>query len=115
MVAISALVLAGCTHEVDERVMPDMPCDTAVVTWSITIEPLLQTHCALPACHVSGGNGTGDFTTYAGVLSQVSSGKLLKAVQRLPGAIPMPPDGSTIPACDIARLRIWVGMGAPEN
>lgn len=96
-------------------VQPTMPCDTTAVTWSLTIVPLLQTHCALPTCHVSGGNGTGNFTTYAGVMTQVDNGKLLKAVQHLPGAIPMPPDGSMIPACDIARLQAWVNAGAEEN
>ena len=112
--AIVPLFIA-CSHDVDDVLPPLVLCDTSAVTWSATIVPILQTRCALPTCHVPGGNGTGNFTTYAGVLTHVENGKLLNAVQHLPGALPMPPDGATIPECDIQALVTWVNDGAFEN
>lgn len=112
---IALLCLCACQHRADELLPPATPCNTGEVTWSGTVMPILQTRCALPTCHVVGGNGTGDLTSYGGVLPQVQNGKLLKAVQHLPGAIPMPPDGNMIPACEIAALVEWVNNGAPEN
>lgn len=112
----SLTVFCGCRHADDDVVAPaPEACDTSAVTYSGRIVPIMQARCALPGCHVQGGNGTGNFTTYAGVLSQVQNGNLVSAVQRTAGAIPMPPDGSMIPACDIAAIVAWVNAGAPEN
>lgn len=109
------VLLGGCRHGENELVEPGMPCDTTAVSYAADIVPLLQQHCALPECHVPGGDGTGDFTTYAGVLGQVPDGDLLQSIQYLPGAIPMPPSGNSIPACDIAYVIAWVNAGAQEN
>jgi len=110
-----AIVLAACKHDPQEMVTPVEECDTTEVAYSSAIVPILQTSCALPVCHVPGGNGTGDFTNYAGLHSQVVNGNLVPAVQRTSGAIPMPPDGSMLPECDILRIVAWVNAGAQEN
>jgi hypothetical protein len=112
---MAALLLAACTHDPDELIVPPVVCDTSNVTWSSTIVPILQTHCAIADCHVTGGDGTGNFTTYAGVMTQVTNGKLANAVQHLPGAIPMPPSGIPIPQCDIEAMVAWINGGAEEN
>jgi hypothetical protein len=112
---VLALSLLACRHEGDLATPAEAPCDTTDVTYSGTIAPLMQTRCALPDCHVSGGDGTGDFTTYEGVLSQVSDGDLVASVQQTSGSIPMPPDSPPIPACEIAAIIAWVNSGAPEN
>jgi len=109
------LPMLSCRHAAEELVRPDVPCDTASVTYVADIVPILQQHCALADCHVSGGDGTGDFSTYAGLLPQVQNGNLLQAVQHLPGAIPMPPSGDLIPTCDMAFIVAWVNSGAEEN
>lgn len=109
------VLLVACRHNPDELVTPVADCDTDSVTYMLTILPMVQMRCALPGCHVSGGNGTGNFTTYTGLRSQVDNGKLVPAVQHTPGAIPMPPDGSMIPDCEIQRIVGWVNAGALEN
>ncbi len=109
------VVMLGCRHGRDDIVQPEMLCDTANVAYMADIVPILQSRCAIADCHVPGGDGTGDFTTYAGLLSQVQNGNLLQAVQHLPGAIPMPPSGEVIPTCEIAHIVAWVNAGAEEN
>ncbi len=108
------LFLGGCRHGAEELVPPEMGCDTTAVSYAADIVPIMQQHCALPDCHVPAGDGTGDFTTYAGLVGQVPDGDLLQSIQHLPGAIPMPPSGNSIPACDIAFVVAWVNGGAQE-
>ncbi|MEO8588274.1 MAG: hypothetical protein ABI432_02810 [Flavobacteriales bacterium] len=113
---LPTLLFAACTYDkADELAEPAGACDTTNVTYTGTIVPIMITRCALPGCHVPGGNGTGDLTTYAGVQNHVLNGKLLAAVQHTTGAIPMPPDGSMIPMCDILRISAWIQQGAPNN
>ncbi|MEO8068796.1 MAG: cytochrome c [Flavobacteriales bacterium] len=112
---VVAPLLVACRHDARDVLPPMVVCDTTAVTWSGTVVPILQTRCALSTCHVTGGNGTGNFTTYAGVQTQVANGKLLNAVQHLPGALPMPPNAPAIPACEIQALVTWVNDGALEN
>lgn len=116
LVFCGVLAFCGCRHQQDDAIVPELlPCDTSAVTYSGSVVPILLSRCALPGCHVAGGNGTGDFTTYAGVFSQVQNGNMVPALQRTTGAIPMPPDGSRIPDCDIATIVAWVNAGAPNN
>lgn len=93
------LLFVACRHDARELVEPAVVCDTLNLTYTLTIRPLVLTRCALSDCHVALGDGTGDFTTYPGLRTQVDNGNLVPAVQHTTGAIPMPPDGSMIPEC----------------
>ncbi len=110
-----ALLLLGCRHDAADSAEPELMCDTLNVSYSGDIRSIMQLRCATPACHVPGGNGTGDFTTWVGLRTQVTNGKLIPAINRTVGAIPMPPDGSRIPACDILVIQAWVNGGALNN
>lgn len=109
------LLFGACRHDALEQVEPTVVCDTQNVTYTLAIRPLVQTRCALSDCHVPGGDGTGDFTTYPGLRAQVDNGHLLPAVQHSAGAIPMPPDGSMLTECEIQAIVVWVNAGALEN
>jgi hypothetical protein len=92
----------------------DGGCDTLNVTYSGTIRPLLQTKCQ--GCHQgSSGGGGVDLSTYTGVASAVFSGRLMGSVEHLSGFSPMPKNGAKLPDCDLAKLRIWVNAGYPNN
>lgn len=88
-------------------------CDTSNVRFAATIQPLLQTYCT--GCH-SGTNASGgiNFTTYAGVKSQIDNGKLMPAINHT-GPKPMPLGGSKLSDCNIAKFSIWIRNGAPNN
>lgn len=107
----------ACTYDVASTLEPPaVLCDTlTAVTYSNTIRPILDAHCAVPGCHVTGGEGTGNFTTYAGIYGQVTSGALIPSIEWAPDAIAMPPQGDPLSDCDIAKIVIWVNAGAPEN
>jgi Fe-S cluster biogenesis protein NfuA len=89
-------------------------CDTANVTFSGTIVPILQGNCI--GCHSAPvGSGGVILTTYADVLTVVNNGKLWGAVNFSPGFIGMPYNGSKMNDCNIAKIRIWINAGAPDN
>lgn len=120
---ISALVLlllagSGCTYDSVTPSLegPTIPCDTSgAPTWSGTIVPIMQAHCALPGCHVPGGEGTGDYNTWAGLHAKVVDGTLIPSIEWAPNAIAMPAEGAKLSDCDIAIIVRWVNAGAPNN
>jgi hypothetical protein len=92
----------------------DGGCDTSAVTYSGVIRPLIQTKCQ--GCHTGSGAGGGwDLSTYQGVATVALNGKLMGSVQHLAGFSAMPKGGAKLPNCDIAKFRIWVSAGYPNN
>jgi hypothetical protein len=110
-----ALLVLSCRHDALDGAMPEPVCDTLNVSYAGDIVPIMQMRCAVPGCHIPGGTGTGDLTTWAGLRTQVDNGKLIPSINRTVGAIPMPPDGSMIPTCDILMIEAWVNGGAQDN
>jgi hypothetical protein len=89
-------------------------CDTSVVRYSTSIIPILQNKCI--GCHSGAApQGNVDLTTYANVKSYVTLGKFAGAVNHTPGFYPMPKYGPKLPDCDIAKIRIWIAAGSPNN
>lgn len=103
----------GCYYNNEEELYPGA-CHVGDATlpgyWASTIEPLIQTRCAIPACHVADGDGPGDFTQYINVKTAVDEGLFQQQVtiQRT-----MPPTGA-LPACDLQQVQAWVDAGAPN-
>jgi len=116
-VVVLCLFNTGCTyHALTPTDGPTLPCDTSgTPTWSGTIVPIMQQHCALSGCHVPGGQGTGDYTTWAGLHAKVVDGTLIPSIEWAPNAIAMPPDAPKLSDCDIAIITRWVNAGAPNN
>jgi hypothetical protein len=105
---------SGCYYDVESELYPNNFCDTSNTAFEETIQPIIQGNCALPGCHVAAGMGTGDFTTYAGFLAQVSNGAVSQAIQHTGNVSPMPPSGK-LTDCDIKKILLWVDAGAPNN
>jgi len=89
-------------------------CDTASVTYSITIKTLIGNKCQ--GCHsgISAAAGI-DLSNYSGVKARIDDGRLWGAVNQLPGYKPMPQAGFKLSACELAQIRIWMDAGAPNN
>ncbi|MBX2980191.1 MAG: hypothetical protein KF905_12910 [Flavobacteriales bacterium] len=107
----AVLLLQACYYDNEEELYPNSFCDTANVTWSGTINPIIQSKCAIPGCHVSGGFGPGDFTQYNNVKAAVDNGRFEAEVIT---AGSMPPSGR-LPACQITQINDWIAQGAPNN
>lgn len=97
-----------------ELICNEQSCDTANVTLSQTVVPVLQKYCT--GCH-SGSNPSGgyDLTLKAVIQNLGMSGKLYGTVSHSTGFSPMPQGGNKLSSCDISKIRIWVNNGSLDN
>lgn len=88
-------------------------CDTAIVTYSKSIAPIMTNNCV--GCHsASLANGGYDFSGYNGVKQSVTFGRLLGSINYQPGFSGMP-QGYHLDACQLATIAKWVKAGALNN
>ncbi len=92
----------------------DGGCDTTNVTFNAVIKPIMQNKCQ--GCHQGTSPGGGvNLSTYLGVQGSAIDGSLMGSIQHLSGWSAMPKNTTKLPDCDIAKIRIWVNAGAPNN
>jgi hypothetical protein len=104
----------SCYYDKEELLYPQTTCDSATVTYSGTIIPILLSNCN--GCHSGSTPSAGiNFSAYAGVKSQVDNGQFLGSVSHANGYSPMPKNAAKLNNCNIAKIRKWVAAGAPNN
>lgn len=92
----------------------DAACDTANVTFAVSIKPIITNKCQ--GCHSSSSAGGGyDLSTYAGVKTVVTNGKLWGSVNFTSGYSAMPKGGTKLSTCELAKIKKWIDAGAPNN
>lgn len=105
--------LQACLNDKGEVATTPDVCDTLTVSYQDSIVPILTVHCTDFACHVSGGTGPGDFTTYAALKAVVDNGLLnqhLFILQDMP----------QVPAAALSDqqkqlFECWINAGGPNN
>ena len=111
--------IAGCYYDSEEYLFPQInnQCDTTSVTYSVSIQPVLEQYCY--QCHnnanasIFGGNIK--LEDYSDVIIRVNDGRLYGAITHQTGFSPMPKDGGMLDDCFIQKLSIWIDAGAPNN
>lgn len=111
------VLLTHCTYdnELDKYMDSLESCDTSNVTYSSTIQPILENKCY--TCHsdanapVYGNNIVLDY--YSAV--QQRSQTIVKAVKHAPGVANMPEGMEKLDPCTIAKIETWVNNGALNN
>ncbi|HBB92255.1 MAG: hypothetical protein A2X22_12905 [Bacteroidetes bacterium GWF2_49_14] len=112
-------IMAGCYYESEEQLYSGSgtPCDTASVTYSGTIKPILTNNCF--ECHNSvdynllgGGNNLEEFSTLRSLAEQ---GTLMKAVTHQPGYSFMPKGREKLDTCSIQKISKWIENGTQNN
>lgn len=91
------------------------PCDTANVTYTASVRPVLVNK-GCTGCHnasLASGNVTLD--TYDGVKVVALDGRLYGSIAHLPQYAPMPQNGNKLDQCTIDKIKIWIDAGAPNN
>ncbi|TAE49236.1 MAG: hypothetical protein EAZ89_14415 [Bacteroidetes bacterium] len=89
-------------------------CDTAAVSYTTFVLPLLQANCT--GCHGDHNPGGGILlNSYEAVVVSANNGKLTGAINHEAGFKVMPPSGTKLPDCDILKVKAWVAAGAKNN
>ena len=114
----AAVVLAGCYNDSIEELYPantgGTTCDTATVTYSGSIKPIIDAQCATSGCHDAATIGGGyNMTTYDGVKS--ASARIVGAITWQSGYSAMPKGMNKLDDCNVAKIRKWIADGALNN
>ena len=119
-VTLLTLLLSSCYYDnlgelKPETALTGSTCDTAsAISYTNQIVPLLQASCTA-GCHNGLGSGH-NIKNYAAISADALSGSLLGSVKWLAPFQQMPQGASSkISECDIAKIRLWVAQGAPNN
>lgn len=107
---LTVLLASSCYYDKEDQLYPNAPCDTAAaVTFSGSIEPIIQQRCATAGCHAAGST-VGAMTTYAEIRTYCVNAKFQDRVLVQKN---MPPSG--LNACDLGKIQRWIDAGYPNN
>ena len=112
-------MIAGCYYDNEERLYPriEKGCDTTAITYSKSVQPILQSNCY--NCHSTSQNanlGKGiDLEDFTVLKQRAGTGELYLSIVQDPSLIPMPKDGAKLDTCSITKIKIWIDKGAPNN
>lgn len=116
MLLLSVAIITGCYYDNEERLYPVKPttCDLTNVTYSGTIQPLLQFACY--GCHSNANyanKGAGyKFENYDDVVTYKS--QIMVSVNLINSPLTMPLGGK-LSDCEINKLQKWVDLKTPKN
>ncbi len=107
--------LAACRYDAADELFPVNPDDCAtVVTYNLTIRPLLTKSCS--GCHSGASAPAGvKFDSHADTKKVASGGLLVGVISHAAGFNPMPLGGTKLSDCNIRQVQQWVKDGMPDN
>lgn len=123
MITIAAIHISGCeSKKGDLAVMatgstPVVTCDSLNSKYSVQVKNIISANCyschATPVATALGGGIVLD--TYNGLNFWATNGILLDNITQVPGSNPMPKNAAKLSDCDIAKIRVWINSGSPNN
>lgn len=119
---IAMFIAAGCYNDKADKLYPEpgtpggSTCDTANISYSATVKPVVDQYCGLSGCHDAATPSFGyDLTTYAGLKMAHTNGRLLGAIHQQTGFQPMPKGMSKMSDCNLNKITAWVNQGTLNN
>lgn len=118
-ILFTLLIVSGCYYDSEEFLYPEInnQCDTSSITFSGSVSSVLSQYCF--SCHSNNNaaayGGNIRLEDYPDVKTQADNGRLLGAIQHLPGYSAMPKGAGKLNDCTIHTIRIWIEDGAPNN
>ena len=117
--AVIAAFIYSCTSKKGDTPNPANPgvtCDTANMSYTNNINPIIQQNCAIGGCHDNATQAGGySYTTYAGLKQAITNGRLLGAINHSNGFVAMPQNAAKLSDCNIAKITQWIAIGSPNN
>lgn len=109
----------SCYYDSEEYLFPEFAnlCDTVSVSYSGTVQPLLEQFCL--SCH---GNSVASslgasirLEEYSDVLIRAEDGSLLGSISHTGNFAAMPRGAAQLSSCSIAGVRKWIDAGSLNN
>ncbi|MEO5906253.1 MAG: hypothetical protein ABIQ11_05975, partial [Saprospiraceae bacterium] len=115
VLAICIVVFSACYYDSEESLYPNIECVTTAMSYQTNIVPILERNCYV--CHSAAVNLAN--ITLEGhsqlIKHTTGEGRLLGAINHLPGFSRMPKNASKLLPCDIAKIEQWILDGSPNN
>ena len=89
-------------------------CDSSAISYERDIVDIMNSSCSYSPCHVP-GNGNYDFTSYEVLADRIRSGRLEERILLSPESPLHMPQGFTMDACRLYKLRLWIHQGFKNN
>lgn len=105
-------MVSSCYYDVEEELYPGGGCETANMSYTNDIIPILTNNGCL-GCH--GDLATLDLTGYQDLKIYADNGALLGSIRHENGYRPMPDNMPKIDQCDIDKIAAWIEQGTLEN
>jgi hypothetical protein len=120
LLGLITIMFSGCYYDVAEELYPapagGSGCDTANVTYSASIAPIMLKNCATSGCHVGATPADGsDLTTYGAISDYISNNRFYSSIIQDGNASNMPKGGTKLSDCDIRIIKKWMDNGALNN
>jgi hypothetical protein len=126
LAALAAVMLfAGCENFngplpgttkpiVKDTTMTGTKCDTLNVSYSKTVQPILQSNCV--PCHSGPGATAGvDMSSLTSINRQVGRNRLFPNVLTGRNGASQMPQGGRLSQCEIDQITAWVNQGTKNN
>ncbi len=112
----------GCTYDQLPEPQIGSFCDTAEVSYTHNVKPIIDLTCAIAGCHVSGTKAPGDFSNFAGLTPYLKDSEFKLYVIDLKDDTEtgMPPNWDTNPGPkdltpeQFEIIQCWVNKQYPE-
>ena len=110
LVFLAVFSMFSCTSDNLEEYYTKFNCETANISFSEDIQPIINTNCAISGCHVS-GTGLPSWETYENIAARGSD--IVKMVSN--GTMPPSFSGKSVTIEQVQMIDCWVSLGAPNN
>jgi hypothetical protein len=105
----TAISPTGCYYDNEVEQYGVSNCDTAAISYSRDILPIINANCI--SCHTPGGQQESTpFTNHTQIKDYSST-----IVERVNGEGGIMPPSGAISSCDQLKIEAWVNAGAPNN
>jgi hypothetical protein len=106
----------SCAKNNKEDLIGNASCDTASVSYTQDIKPILAASCNANGCHNASSAASGynleDFSS----LQPVALGsRFIGTIRHESGFSAMPKQADKLDDCKIKKIEIWIAEGAPNN
>ncbi|MFN3939743.1 MAG: hypothetical protein ACK4IY_04095, partial [Chitinophagales bacterium] len=101
--------IQSCYYDNAEDLLGSQGCDTAAVSFSADVVPILQSNCYVCHSQASGASSGGGIILegYDFIFDSTTPEKVTASIDWLSSASAMPKGGSQLPACERAIIRNW--------
>lgn len=120
MVMGFSLITTSCYFDKEERLYPDLPCDTtSVMSYSEDVVPILSVNCynchSLVNAPIYGEGLVLEGYSNLRLYNLENPDVLINSVKQNGQALAMPRDAAKLDKCSISNIEVWIKQGQKNN